>query len=51
MNEDNRKGVNLSKLSQYGWKVSLDHKFPERREQNITPKIKQLPELLPLFFR
>ncbi|KAB7499797.1 Non-lysosomal glucosylceramidase [Armadillidium nasatum] len=51
MNEDSRRGENLSKFPKYGWKVSLDHKFPEKRDQNIKPKISQLPQLLPLFVR
>ena len=46
-----KKGENLSKFPRYGWKVSLDHTFPEKRDQRLIPRLNQLPELLPLFIR
>ncbi|XP_063225117.1 non-lysosomal glucosylceramidase isoform X3 [Bacillus rossius redtenbacheri] len=38
-------------IPEYGWKVKLNHVFPERRDQNFFPKLKQIPPLLPLAFR
>ncbi|XP_065333183.1 non-lysosomal glucosylceramidase [Cloeon dipterum] len=35
----------------YGWKVKLNHVFPERRNQRVKPKLKQLPPLIPLGLR
>ena len=28
---------NLSRFPKYGWKVKLDHEFPEERDQNLRP--------------
>ena len=36
-----RTSKNLSKFPKYGWKVKLDHKFPEARDQNLKPSLKQ----------
>ena len=50
--EMDRKSLeNVSKFPRHGWKVALDHKFPEKRDQRIRPRITQLPQLLPLFVR
>ena len=42
---------NISKFPRHGWKVALDHKFPEKRDQQIRPRFTQLPQLMPLFIR
>ncbi|ODN01681.1 Non-lysosomal glucosylceramidase [Orchesella cincta] len=36
---------------EYGWKVRMDHKFAERWTQNVKPRLRQIPDLLPLFIR
>ena len=46
-----RSSKNLSKFPKYGWKVKLDHKFPETRDQNLKPKFKQIIPLIPLGIR
>lgn len=46
-----RKLENVSRFPRHGWKVPLDHKFPEKRNQRIRPRIGQLPQLMPLFMR
>ena len=46
-----RTSKNLSKFPKYGWKVKLDHKFPETRDQNLKPSLKQILPLIPLGFR
>lgn len=28
---------NISRFPKYGWKVKLDHEFPEERDQNLRP--------------
>ena len=35
----------------YGWTVKMNHQFPETWNQNIRPRLRQLPDLLPLFIR
>lgn len=40
-----------SEIPQFGWKVKLNHVFPERRNQKVKPKLNQLPPLLPLGLR
>ncbi|XP_071455588.1 non-lysosomal glucosylceramidase [Hetaerina americana] len=35
----------------YGWKVKMNHIFPERRNQNSKPRIRQIAKLLPLGVR
>ena len=42
---------NLSKFPKHGWKVKLDHQFPERRDQNLKPRLSQLLPLIPLGLR
>ncbi|XP_045109559.1 non-lysosomal glucosylceramidase-like isoform X1 [Portunus trituberculatus] len=42
---------NVSRFPRHGWMVSLDHTFPEKRDQKIRPRIGQLPQLIPLFMR
>ena len=46
-----RTSKNLSKFPKYGWKVKLDHQFPEKRDQNLKPRLKQILPLLPLGLR
>ena len=46
-----RTSKNLSKFPRYGWKVKLDHEFPEYRDQNLRPRLKQLLPLIPLGLR
>ncbi|XP_076067444.1 non-lysosomal glucosylceramidase [Oratosquilla oratoria] len=50
-NGKDKKWQNVARFPRHGWKVSLNHKFPERRDQNIRPRISQLPQLMPLFMR
>jgi len=54
MDDDEVKDVckNLSKFPKYGWKVKLDHEFPEQRNQFLTPSFYQIvPQLVPLGVR
>ena len=46
-----RTSKNLSKFPKYGWKVKLDHRFPEKRDQNLRPKFKQILPLIPMGIR
>ena len=46
-----RTSKNLSKFPKYGWKFKLDQQFPEYRDQNLKPSIKQIIPLIPLGFR
>nr|XP_045601702.1 non-lysosomal glucosylceramidase-like [Procambarus clarkii] len=48
---DGKKLENASRFPRHGWVVPLDHKFPERRDQRIRPRLGQLPQLMPLFMR
>lgn len=34
-----------------GWKVRMNHKFSETWNQNLRPRLHQIPELLPLCIR
>jgi len=44
--------TNLAKFPKFGWKVKLNHQFPEQRDQNLKPSPGQIfPELMPLGFR
>ena len=43
-----RTSKNLSKFPRHGWKVKLDHEFPEYRDQNLRPRLGQLLPLIPL---
>ncbi|KAG8228817.1 hypothetical protein J437_LFUL008313 [Ladona fulva] len=38
-------------IPKYGWKVKLDHVYPEKRTQNFRPRIRQILKLLPLGIR
>ena len=40
--KDGEKSKNLSKFPKYGWKVKLDHEFPEKRDQNLQPSVRQV---------
>ncbi|XP_049963211.1 non-lysosomal glucosylceramidase [Schistocerca serialis cubense] len=46
-------GSNATRFAvpQFGWKVKLDHVFPERRNPHIIPTLKQVVALLPLTSR
>ena len=46
-----RRSKNLSKFPKYGWKVKLDHEFPETRDQNLRPRLTQMLPLIPLGLR
>lgn len=46
-----RTSKNLSKFPKYGWKVKLDHEFPEKRDANLKPKLKQIIPLIPCGLR
>ena len=46
-----RTSKNLSKFPKYGWKVKLDHEFPEKRDGNLKPKLKQIIPLIPMGLR
>jgi len=49
--EEAEKAANSSKFPKYGWKVKLNHEFPERRDQNLQPSPTQMVQLLPLGLR
>eukprot|EP00090_Calanus_glacialis_P001049 TRINITY_DN10747_c0_g1_i1.p1 TRINITY_DN10747_c0_g1~~TRINITY_DN10747_c0_g1_i1.p1 ORF type:complete len:818 (-),score=118.10 TRINITY_DN10747_c0_g1_i1:399-2852(-) len=52
MAESDEKAKNLSKFPKFGWKVKLDHKFPETRDQFLKPTPSQvIPQLVPLGIR
>ncbi|VVC26259.1 Hypothetical protein CINCED_3A006003 [Cinara cedri] len=40
-----------SDVPRYGWKVDLDHQFPDPRTPNYIPKFKQILQMLPLIIR
>ena len=40
-----------TRFPKYGWKVKLNHEFPERRDQNLQPSPTQMVQLLPLGLR
>ncbi|KAK7582522.1 hypothetical protein V9T40_013967 [Parthenolecanium corni] len=40
-----------AKIPKYGWKVRLDHEFPERRSQNFRPGFKIILSLIMLIIR
>jgi len=49
---DTEKAKNLAKFPKYGWKVKLDHEFPEVRNQFLKPTPSQIfPQLVPLGIR
>ncbi|KAG7158309.1 Non-lysosomal glucosylceramidase-like [Homarus americanus] len=48
---EGKKLENASRFPRHGWVVPLDHRFPERRNQKIRPRLGQLPQLMPLFVR
>ena len=35
----------------YGWSVRMDHRFPDTWDSVCLPRLKQIPDLLPLFVR
>jgi hypothetical protein len=35
----------------FGWSVRMDHRFPETWDSVCIPRLRQLPDLLPLFIR
>lgn len=42
---------NISRFPKYGWKVKLDHEFPEERDQNLRPSFgKKLNHGFSIFF-
>lgn len=41
----------VKSVPKYGFKVKLDHKFPEKWSQNLRPKFKQAIQMLPLAWR
>lgn len=52
MAESDEKAKNLSKFPKFGWKVKLDHEFPETRDQFLKPSPSQvIPQLVPLSMR
>lgn len=40
-----------SAVPQYGIKLKFNHKFPEKRTQNIRPSVRQSLPLIPLAWR
>ena len=38
-------------IPKYGFKVRMDHEFPEKWSQKIRPKLKQTIQMLPLAWR
>lgn len=41
----------VENVSHYGLKLKFNHVWPEKRNQNLRPSIKQTLPLLPLFCR
>ena len=41
----------MTAIPEYGFKVKLDHKYPEKWSQVLKPRFKQLPQFLPLGWR
>lgn len=41
----------VSRKKPYGWKVKLNHVFPERRTQEFWPKLSQILPIIPLIVR
>lgn len=40
-----------SAVSQYGLKLKFNHKYPEKRTQNLRPSVRQSLPLIPLAWR
>lgn len=40
-----------TRIPYFGWKVKLNHVFPEKWSQNMRPSLKQIIPLIPLFVR
>ncbi|XP_077870346.1 non-lysosomal glucosylceramidase-like [Saccoglossus kowalevskii] len=40
-----------STVPEFGWRIKLDHVFAEKRAPLRSLRLKQIPELLPMFFR
>ncbi|XP_063981220.1 non-lysosomal glucosylceramidase isoform X1 [Diachasmimorpha longicaudata] len=51
MNGSEDEGVNRKQVPKYGFKVRLDHKYPEKWSQNLKPKFNQLLPLIPMGIR
>lgn len=45
---DSREAI---RVPSFGWKVKLNHVFPEKWSQNMRPSLKQIIPLIPLFVR
>lgn len=43
--------ASMTAVPLYGVKVKLDHKYPEKRMQNLRPSIRQTLPLIPCIFR
>lgn len=41
----------VTAVPRFGIKLKFDHKFPEKRQQNLRPTIRQTLPLIPLVFR
>jgi len=48
---DAKPSTNCRGSSTHGWKVRMDHEFPEKWSQSLIPRLHQIPDLLPLFIR
>lgn len=35
----------------FGWRVNMDHKWNETWDSTLIPRLRQIPDLLPLFLR
>jgi len=38
-------------FKRFAWSVKMDHRFPEIWDSALIPRLRQLPDLLPLFVR
>lgn len=41
----------MTAIPKYGFKVKLDHIYPEKWSQVLKPRLKQIPQFLPLGWR
>ena len=41
----------ITSIPKYGFKVKLNHKYPEKWSQVLKPRLKQIPQFLPLGWR
>lgn len=56
MDGDSAKSLNdfkqqISAVSQFGVKLKFNHVYPETRNQNLRPSMKQIIALVPMVFR